>query len=364
MGFSKINPKAAKGLLDPGNTPSWMSYYSLQYVPNSISSIKGIRGSLYMGNNIQAGSSAGASPDGNFVFWTGYDSITATNPPWPLTLTSGSSNVIIVNSATAAGNNTNTSVILGSRVTWAASLSGNVIIGNGASSTGSTSVVIGNGSSGTNSNVVTLGTGSSASGLDAVALGRSATASNTCSIAIGGNGGISSPISSTFCGVAIGSTTNTSTVAQNSFMSQKFAGVTDTSLSLLSFKCQTTTATQTEMGFNSGNQQSTTTNSYYVFPATTNNTAAFDIELVARRTDVAGEYAMWKINFVANIGTSNASTVVSTPVISLIGSNSGNIWSVTVSADITNGRPAIFVTGEASKTIRWVAGAKVTTVGN
>ena len=50
--------------------------------------------------------------------------------------------------------------------------------------------------------------------------------------------------------------------------------------------------------------------------------------------------------------------------ITSIGANVGNTWGVAVAADTTNGRPAITVTGEAGKTIRWVANVRMTTVAN
>ena len=96
-----------------------------------------------------------------------------------------------------------------------------------------------------------------------------------------------------------------------------------------------------------------------------NSTTFLDIEIVARRTDASGEYAIWQILTGVDKQTTNGSTtLVGTPVINLIGSNVGNTWSVTVTADTSNGRPAIKVTGENNKTIRWAANVRITKVAN
>ena len=63
-------------------------------------------------------------------------------------------------------------------------------------------------------------------------------------------------------------------------------------------------------------------------------------------------------------GSAATTALMAAATITSIGANVGNTWGVAVAADTTNGRPAITVTGEAGKTIRWVANVRMTTVAN
>ncbi len=77
-----------------------------------------------------------------------------------------------------------------------------------------------------------------------------------------------------------------------------------------------------------------------------------EILIVARRTDVTGEHAMWKVlQGIEN--TSGTTALVGTAVTTVVSNASG--WSISITADDTNDRLAVTVTGEASKTINWKA---------
>lgn len=83
---------------------------------------------------------------------------------------------------------------------------------------------------------------------------------------------------------------------------------------------------------------------------------AFDILLVARRTEVDGENSAWRFQGLIIRNATAASTTLlslSTTVIYNTGA-----WGADVSADTTNGALRIRVTGEAGKVIYWVASTR------
>lgn len=89
-------------------------------------------------------------------------------------------------------------------------------------------------------------------------------------------------------------------------------------------------------------------------------TWAFSIMVVARRTDADNESAAYKLEGCIDRQADAASTaLVGTVTTTVLGEDTA-AWDVAATADTTNGGLAITVTGEASKTIRWVA--KVTLV--
>jgi hypothetical protein len=95
-------------------------------------------------------------------------------------------------------------------------------------------------------------------------------------------------------------------------------------------------------------------------PVPTNTTLFYEVSIVARRTDATGESASWHLmgcadnfsNTVANVGNIYEVAVAQDDV----------AWAVDVRADNTNDAINVFVTGAASKTIRWTAIVKTTEV--
>jgi hypothetical protein len=95
-------------------------------------------------------------------------------------------------------------------------------------------------------------------------------------------------------------------------------------------------------------------------PVPTNTTLFYEVSIVARRTDATGESASWSLmgcadnfsNTVANVGNIYEVAVAQDDV----------AWAVDVRADNTNDAINVFVTGAASKTIRWTAIVKTTEV--
>jgi hypothetical protein len=71
---------------------------------------------------------------------------------------------------------------------------------------------------------------------------------------------------------------------------------------------------------------------------------------------------VWEFKGGIRRGTSaGTTTLIGTPSIDLIASD-GSAWTVALTADTTNGGLAVTVTGEAAKTIRWVATVRTTEV--
>jgi hypothetical protein len=95
-------------------------------------------------------------------------------------------------------------------------------------------------------------------------------------------------------------------------------------------------------------------------PVPTNTTLFYEVSIVARRTDATGESASWHLmgcadnfsNTVANVGNVYEVAVAQDDI----------SWAVDVRADNTNDAINVFVTGAASKTVRWTAIVKTTEV--
>lgn len=84
----------------------------------------------------------------------------------------------------------------------------------------------------------------------------------------------------------------------------------------------------------------------------------FTVKVVARRSDVSGDTAAWEFKGLIARGPSGSAALVGTVIGSSWGAAGAAAWDVSLSVDTTNATNnylAITVTGEASKTIRWVA---------
>lgn len=125
----------------------------------------------------------------------------------------------------------------------------------------------------------------------------------------------------------------------------RFAAAGDAQTSSLVAFVQTTTATQTEMWLNGANARLTLVDQ---------DCWAFSILVVARRQDADNEGAGWEFKGVIDRNGATTALVGSVTKTELANDNTG-VWDCNVSADDTNDALIIQVTGEASKTIRWVA---------
>jgi len=131
----------------------------------------------------------------------------------------------------------------------------------------------------------------------------------------------------------------------------QFAVNGDAQTTVVVMKRQTTTATTTDLRAGTGTQR-------LVLPSDT--TWMFDVLIVARRTDADNESAAYRIQGCID---NNAGTValVGSAAVTVIAEDSA-AWDATAVADDTNKSLNINVTGEASKTINWVARATLVEV--
>ena len=95
-----------------------------------------------------------------------------------------------------------------------------------------------------------------------------------------------------------------------------------------------------------------------------NSVVTFSIIVAARRTDSSGGGAGYKLDGVAMKNSTYASiSLIGTPSKTILGET--NVpWDISLSADTSNGSLKIMVTGETSKTIRWVATVLTTEITN
>lgn len=226
-------------------------------------------------------------------------------------------------------------------------------LGRSSVASGDSSTAVGNGSSALGYATV-VGASASGSGWGATALGYSAAASATSAVALGyycSSSGTNA--------TALGYSAVASREGQHALANGCFAVGGDSQISQYVLRAVTTDATAAEV------TASGSTTGYVDVPAS--RTYACKIKIVATRTDTSGTSAAW-----TNVQA--AITRDSTGNCRLLGSVTGagtttlcdagaSTWTVAVTADTGNQRLAITVTGEAGKTIRWVASVDLVEVG-
>lgn len=241
--------------------------------------------------------------------------------------------------------------------------------------TGNLAIAIGSGASATNSGLA-IGVSSSSSAQYALAVGTSANAASTTDgIAIGYsatmNGNATSSVSigpntSVTHALAISLGKNATSANQCSFSLGfgYFSAANDIGIVTQQMWMTTTDATPVELGIATNFTGPALTTPTGRIALANDSSYIFDCDIVARNTATDAESAMYNLKFGIRRGAAAANTaLVGTPVLTVIGEDTGTTgWDVAVTADTTNGRPAIKVTGEASKTIRWVANIRMTKV--
>jgi hypothetical protein len=95
-----------------------------------------------------------------------------------------------------------------------------------------------------------------------------------------------------------------------------------------------------------------------------NSARIFTIQVIGRRTDAVGGAAGYTFTGVIRRDANAASTTLTGAVVKAVVGETNAAWDATVNADTTNGSLRIQVTGEAAKTIRWVATVETTEVMN
>ncbi len=250
-----------------------------------------------------------------------------------------------------------------------------IAIGKSAAAGGSNSIRIcgtdggSGGSSGSDS--IAIGSTMAAGGLAAIAIGRNGGTNGSRAIRIGASASTSSGANSITIGPAASAALSrvislSSTQADSAIVGfdgmillQTGNGISQNhGIAFIPQWQQTTTATPAVMGNadfsnNPANNLVLTNSTVYIF----------DCDIVARE-NATGDTSAWTLKFAIKRGANAAATaLVGTPVLTLIGQDAGAAaWDVSVTADTTNGRPNITVTGEASKTIRWSSNITMTRV--
>jgi hypothetical protein len=209
-----------------------------------------------------------------------------------------------------------------------------------------------------NQSIVVGGEGNTSQGArSAVVGGTINNASATNSIILGCTNAISNSNNSSVLGGSYGSTRSITayTVFPGTATIAASVGVTQTALSVLGK--QTTDATPGRLTSNGAASGGTT--NQVILP---NNSAYyFRGEVIAGVTG-AGDTKGWYVEGVIKRGANAASTaLVGTPTVTSSYADAGaSAWTITATADTTNGGLAITVTGAAATTIRWVAQIRTT----
>ena len=175
-----------------------------------------------------------------------------------------------------------------------------------------------------------------ATGTNAVAIGSGSTASAVGSFAEGDG-------------------TNASIWGGKAFANGMFATAGDAQHGIYVLRTETTNNTATVMFLDgtAGSQRLVVGN---------NSVWTFDILVAARRTDATGGGAGYRfVGVIRKDATSGSTTFVGTPSKTVIGETDAN-WDAAVTADTTNGDLRVTVTGQNTKTIRWVATVQTTEV--
>lgn len=174
------------------------------------------------------------------------------------------------------------------------------------------------------------------------------------SVAIGRDVTASAANSSAFGYKAIASLQGQSAIANGAF-----AADGDAQVSVFVMRIITTDATETELTLDgavagAGNRITLADNTTYLCK----------FSIVARRTETASEQAGYELNAVVNRNTGAASTSILGIRAKTTWAETTAAWDAEVTADTTNGSVKVTVTGESSKTIRWVCRAEVTKVSS
>ena len=234
---------------------------------------------------------------------------------------------------------------------------------------GDNSVAIGDGATASGLDAIAYGAQADASGGDSIAFGMNAVSSNTNSVALG-----SDTIASGSNSMALGEGATSTATDSYSFgrdvlasaigsmalledadsrleggiaqAAGQFSSKGDAQSTVLVSRNSTTDATVTELFQNGTSARLVLAN---------DSTWAFKILVVARRTDANDESAMYQFLGGIDRNATAATTAIVGNVSKTVIAEDTAQWNCDVDADTTNGSLRIQVTGQAAKTIRWVA---------
>lgn len=145
--------------------------------------------------------------------------------------------------------------------------------------------------------------------------------------------------------IAIGDGANASIYGMKGFANGKFSNMGDAQHGVYILRNITTDATPTDLFLDGGSQ---------VFIIPNNSVVSFSIIIAARRTDGTGGSGYKFDGIITKDITSSSVSFIGTPSKTILG-ETDSIWDINISANTGNGALKITVTGESSKTIRWVA---------
>lgn len=172
--------------------------------------------------------------------------------------------------------------------------------------------------------------------------GNTNTASGQGSCVPGGTRNVASGVNS----VAFGERASATRRAQVAHSAGMFAAQGDAQSSQHVLRCTTSNGAQTEMFLDGSSERMALPN---------DTTWAFRILVTARRTDANDESAAYSYHGCIDRNASAAATALVGTVTESVIAEDTAAWSVSVDADTTNGSLRVQVTGEAAKTIQWVA---------
>ncbi len=251
-----------------------------------------------------------------------------------------------------------------------------IAIGASATASSTGAIAIGTSPTAGGSNIV-IGTGNVGTGIGSLQITQSAMAFST------NNGGylqhigyqlnLFTPVSGVHASTAIGVNSTIDQSNTLSFAAGSFGSVATGNAQIMQTvgRMQTTNTTPTEIGVvaASTNAELRSLTPTGFLKMNTNTSYMYDCEIVAQVAGGAGDSACWQIVFMIQQGANAASTALvgtpsgtTTPLFATAGATTG-AWAVAVTADTTNGRPAIKLTGQTSTTINWVMNARITKVG-
>jgi len=230
---------------------------------------------------------------------------------------------------------------------------GAVSVGDSARATAEDTISIGQDSQATSTGNIAIGANSAAyTGTYTVAIGKNVSATANNCIAIGGNNVTSDSADCTAAdSVAIGQHILADDIGEFAFASGEFAAQSDAHRSWYVLRNNTTDATQTELFADASAGD--------ISVGSDCSMSGF-IRIVARRTDADGETAHYTIEWTVDNNAGTTALVGAVSVVTVAEDTAA--WTVTATADNSNDGINILVTGEASKTIRWVGAADVTYV--
>jgi hypothetical protein len=157
--------------------------------------------------------------------------------------------------------------------------------------------------------------------------------------------------------LALGDGTSATIFGSKAFANGSFATAGDAQGGLYVLRNITTDGTSTALFLNgaTATQRLTVNN---------NSVWTFDILVTARRTDATGGGAGYRfVGVIRKDGTAGSTTFVGTPSKTIIGETDVS-WDAAVTANTTDGDLRVTVSGQAAKTIRWVATVQTAEVTN